>query len=443
MEAGTSTSIWLASMPSYDNVSCSSNSDQRTPRGPQKRLVLSDRIILAKARLNTLTHRKTLLYKEARDELFEEKSDQDDNVKLLEAAKSGKDSKVKLLIAQGCSKDYVDERGRTALHWAAEYGYIRAVHILIEAEWDINLQDSNGQTPLHVGCDHRNGNIVVSLISHGCIIRTQDLHGRTPLHRAIHSNLETVVNMLCDLGADVNAKTNNGWTPLHEAARIGNERIIRKLIQHGANVNAVSNCKSTPFLTAVFYFRIAHRSSYISLEPILNMFIENGCHLSHTDGQWTPLISAISVFNSTIAGKLLYHGCLIPEKEGYSRSLIVDAFANCDDFFIKMFLYAGYRVKPEEVDQCAKRIPAFSMSFLKLAFPGYAGKERKELEILRFLRERASQPISLQELCRKSIRVELNRASRDTSILGRISLLPLPTKMKHFISLREHAAKFI
>lgn len=421
----------------------SSGASSPLPRGPQKRLCLSERILFAKARLNRVSQRKKLLFKEAHEDRLSENTELSDDELLMEAAKAGKDAKIKTLIAQGVSSDFIDEYGRSALHWASEYGYMRVVYTLIEAGWDINLLDNKRQTPLHVACDHHNGNVAACMISNGCRFRTCDVNGYTPLHRAIHSNLETIACMLCNLGADVNAKTKTGWTPLHEATRIGNEYIVKKLIKDGADVNALSECNSSPFLTAVFYFRIAHRSSYTCLEPILSTLIDNGCQLSFTDGQWSPLMSAVSVYNSRIAGKLIYHGCLLPEIRSYGRSILVDAFTKCDHYVVKLLVHAGYRVTPDEVEQCAKRIPTFSLSFLKLAFPGYECQGRQEIEILKFLRQCANQPFTLQELCRKSIRVGINRASGDSSILGRIPLLPLPKKLKDFISLRDLAIRYI
>jgi len=440
VRASTSTSF--APLPSISGDG-DTNSTSRISIGQKKRLCLSERILFAKARLNRVSQRKKHLFTEVHEERFAENPELDDDVVLMEAAKAGKDSKIKVLIAEGCSPHYVDENGRSALHWSAEYGYMRVVYTLIDSGWDVNLLDNKNQTPLHVACDHHNGNVAACLISHGCRIRTSDVNGLTPLHRAIHTNLETIACMLCNLGAEINCKSKTGWTPLHEASRVGNEYVVRKLIKDGANVNAIAEGNASPFLTAVFHFRISHRSSYTCLEPILSTFIDHGSQLSFSDGQWSPLASAISVYNSRIAGKLIYHGCIIPESRGYGRSILVDAFTKCDNFVVKMFIHAGYRVTPDEVEQCSKRIPTFSLSFLKLAFPGYDTKGRQEIEILKFLRDRAEQPFSLQELCRKSIRTGLNRAARDSSILGRIHFLPLPAVLKDFISLREFATRYV
>ena len=189
MEVRASTSTSFCPLPS-----CSSTTTPPSlPRGPKKRLCLSDRIQYAKARLNSVSQRKKLLFKEAHEDRFAENTELEDDELVMEASKAGKDAKIKVLISQNCSRNYIDEHGRSALHWAAEYGYMRVVYTLIDAGWDIDLTDNKGHTPLHVACDHHNGNVAACLISHACKFRTMDVNGYTPLHRAIHTNLETIV----------------------------------------------------------------------------------------------------------------------------------------------------------------------------------------------------------------------------------------------------------
>ena len=426
----------------YNGIHNTASKTKPLPKGPTKRLCLSERILFAKARLNRVSQKKKLFH--PAEDRFAEQTDLDEDEQLLEAAKSGKDSKVKRLIINGCSNKYVDEDGRSALHWAAEYGYIKIVYVLLESGWNVDLLDRKKQSPLHVACDHHNGNIAACFISQGCKINNRDINGNTPLHRAIHTNLEIIACMLCNLGADVNAKNKSEWTPLHEAARVGNEYVAQKLIKFGADVNAISSCNSTPFLTTVFYYRIAHKSSYGSLEPMLRLLIDSGCQLSFSDGQWTPLLSAIAVYNSKIASKLIYNGCLIERQKLYGKSLLVDAFTKCDHYVVKLLVMAGYQVTPDELEQCQRRIPTFSLSFLRLAFPGYeVGRGGRCIEILRFLDKHAHNPFSLQALCKTSIRVGLNRASGDSSIVDRIPSLPLPRKLKDEISFKDFAIRHL
>ena len=62
--------------------------------------ILSDRILFAKARLNRVSQKKKHLFNAPADR-FAEQIDGDEDTQLLEAAKSGKDTKVKRL---GCSR---------------------------------------------------------------------------------------------------------------------------------------------------------------------------------------------------------------------------------------------------------------------------------------------------------------------------------------------------
>ncbi|KAL3859712.1 hypothetical protein ACJMK2_009916 [Sinanodonta woodiana] len=411
----------------------------------KKRLSISDRILFAKARLNRVANRKKLLMNFQEDRLAELNEDEVDiNILLIQVTKAGKEAKVRRYLSLGCHRNFLDFCGRSALHWAAEYGYLKIVYSLVEHDWDINLADNKKQTPLHIACNHHKEDVAACLIALGCNVKTADINGYTPLHRAIHTDLETIACMLCDIGANVNYKTENDWTPLHEASRTGNENIVRKLLSYGADVNAVSRCNATPFLTAVFFYRISHKCTYTALEPILRCLIENGCHLSQSDGQWVPLLASVSVYNGKIAALLLYHGCLIDQQQRCGRSLLVDTFTRCDDYVVKMLVMSGYQVHPEEVEQCAKRIPTFSRSFLRLAFPELAnGKSIRCLEILEFLRQRAHNPFSLFELSRTAVRRALNTAAGDTSIVSRIPDLPIPRSIKEFVSMDDFALRYL
>lgn len=362
---------------------------------------------------------------------------------MMEAVKSGKESKVRRLISSGYHGNRLDASGRSSLHWAVEYGYTAVVELLIAQDWDLDLPDNKLQTPLHIACNFRRDEIATYLITAGCNVSIPDISGNRALHRAVHAGMESVVSLLCQSGADVNSTNNNGWTPIHEGVRIGNHYITRMLLRHGADANFVTQTNATPFLTAIFYYRIAHKNSYIGIESILQLLIEQGhCRLSCSDGQWTPLTACISIYNSYVAGHLLYHGCLIGRKTQYGRSLLVEAFSRCDTFVIRLLVLAGYQVSLDEVDQCARRIPTFSKAFLRLAYPGI-DTNMGRVEIIRWLRERASQPFSLFELCRTNIRQTLNRACGDTSIVNRIPLLPLPPVIREYLALTDGPLEYL
>lgn len=359
---------------------------------------------------------------------------------LLEAAKWGRADKVQGMLRDGYHGDVRDEQGRSSLHWAAEGGYLHVLCLLLERGCHADALDQKNQSPLLLACNFRRTDVASCLITVGCDVNAADCQGNTPLHRAVHQNLETVTYMLCDAGADVNAVNSSGWTPLHEAARLGSESMFRLLLQRGADVDSVTCNRMTPFLTALFYYKIAQRNSYSGLDEIARLLIENGCRLSATDGQWSPLTASIAIGNSHLAALLLYHGCQHGGPRGrFSRSVLVEAFARCDPTVVRLLVETGYRVTEEETEQCARRIPAFSRSFLRLVSSSDLEASRGRHRLLTWLRMRAKSAYPLTELCRAAIRSAMNVSADDASILGSTELLPLPPSLRRFVALDHFA----
>jgi len=57
---------------------------------------------------------------------------------------------VEELFMQGCPVDYVDERGYTALHVAANFGFYECALILVNCGHEINPTTIYGYTPMYV-----------------------------------------------------------------------------------------------------------------------------------------------------------------------------------------------------------------------------------------------------------------------------------------------------
>ncbi|CAG5121367.1 unnamed protein product [Candidula unifasciata] len=339
----------------------------------------------------------------------------------------------------------VDENGRTALHWATEYNYVKIIHrILNSANFAItsmgvpsllNVPDSRGQTALHVACNCRREDIASLFVTLGSDVNIKDGSGNTALHRAVRMNLETVAILMCEFGADVNASNSLLWTPTHEAARTGNDNILRALINHNADLDALTQNNMTPFLTAFFYYKIASKSSsYPNLETIWKMLIEAGCSLSLSDGHWTPLTAAMSCDHSFIASLLLFNGCRIDKFGRWGRGLLQDAFGCSEPMLVKLLVLLGYIPTPDEVTYCAKQISMYSKVFTRFSGMGSC-LHRDRQAVVKWLREREASPPSLAEFCRVSIRSAMNVSSGDKSIIGNIQLLPIPGKLKQFLTL--------
>lgn len=90
--------------------------------------------------------------------------------------------KAQCLIDGGADVNYKNEKGLTALHYAAALQDICEIHFLIKNGAYINARDNNGNTPLHIA--------------------------------AMHNLDESYIKHLIDCGADVNIKNKNGNTPL-------------------------------------------------------------------------------------------------------------------------------------------------------------------------------------------------------------------------------------
>ncbi|XP_059156638.1 putative ankyrin repeat protein RF_0381 [Physella acuta] len=367
---------------------------------------------------------------------------------VIEATKGNREAEVKrILTFDPSSRFQVDESGRTALHWATEYGYRRLAHTLLNVPTSsenlqlgqslLNMCDFRGQTALHIACNCKREDLTSLYITLHSDLNLGDRTGNTALHRAVRNNLETTAIMMCEFGADVNAKNELQWTPLHEAARTGNENILRVLIQRGADLDAVTQNKMTPFLTAFFYYKIASKgNTYSNLESVWKIFIESGCSLSKSDGHWTPLTAAIACDNSFIASILLLNGCQVDRAGRWGRGILQDAFACSEPMLVKLLVLLGYIPSPDEVLYCSKQIPMYSKLFLRLPGLG-SGLHRDRQAVVRWLKERQATPPSLSECCRVSVRQAMNVSTGDRSITPNISRLPLPGKLQRFLAMSD------
>lgn len=169
---------------------------------------------------------------------------------LRRAAYSGDVRQIELLLEAGTPVDSRDDEGRTALSYAAEYGHIETVKLLLGREAFANaasnvIQEGNyfkkaesKRTPLHWAA--AGGHILVAglLLDKYAKIEASTMYQRTPaLEAAMNDHFKTVKSLL-ERGADVNARTYNGWTMLHTASANGKLEWAELLLSRGADIEA-------------------------------------------------------------------------------------------------------------------------------------------------------------------------------------------------------------
>jgi ankyrin repeat protein len=127
-----------------------------------------------------------------------------------------------------------DNKGRTALHWAASGGHAELVAFLLKDGAQVNRKAYDGATPFITACQKGRLGVVRMLLQH---IGTQGLQetdnqGRTALHWAANRGHEAVATFLLEQGAQANGSDALGETPFILACKKGHLAVVRLLLRH-------------------------------------------------------------------------------------------------------------------------------------------------------------------------------------------------------------------
>lgn len=176
---------------------------------------------------------------------------------------------------------------RTRLHWAARYGYQRAVELLFDKGANANVTDDALLTPLHIAVMHSELEIAKIIAEHGADINAKDEIGHTALHYAVmtHSKNVELAELLIDSGAKIDIPGPADETPLHMSVGIGDIHLTHLFLTKGADVNARNKSGATPL----------HRAAASGRKEIAELLIKKGADINARDyiGA-TPLVYALS-----------------------------------------------------------------------------------------------------------------------------------------------------
>ncbi|HEY5620003.1 MAG TPA: ankyrin repeat domain-containing protein [Vicinamibacterales bacterium] len=209
---------------------------------------------------------------------------------LMMAAASGNEAFSIFLLDHSANPDLTDERGYTALHYAASNrSGAPMVRALLAHRANPNPRttkdtranttsgvSNQGATPLFLAASLGNIETVRALVAGGADPFMTTERGTAPLQVATwggdpyfrdwteeeKKNLFDVTTLLVELGADVNSAGEHGWTALHGAAYKGVDRAVQFLIERGARMDDFDEYGQTPLSIANAIITVDSKDAY-------------------------------------------------------------------------------------------------------------------------------------------------------------------------------------
>lgn len=156
---------------------------------------------------------------------------------LMIAACHGYPDVVEILLDRGANASKKGDKGATALHGAAQGGFVDVTRHLVKAGAELDAATfSNGSTPLHMAASKGETGVMNVLMEAGADPNNRRLDGATPLNRAAEGGHVRAVKLLLranvDPLLDATDQAGNRFYPLEVAAALGHVEVVSELIQH-------------------------------------------------------------------------------------------------------------------------------------------------------------------------------------------------------------------
>ncbi|XP_062582386.1 putative ankyrin repeat protein RF_0381 [Saccostrea cucullata] len=337
---------------------------------------------------------------------------------------------------------------------------------ILDCGADINALDDYGHSPLSIVCNGKSGDpagrarIGIHLMSKGAdpdkdcalhqailninynkpnaewsefILKMMDI-GANPitykdkkpiLLSAIESGCPEVVKGLLDKGVDIHATDNNGNTCLHLACDLKKDTerkmIATLLLNHGCSVNKLNTYGTFPLSNLIKRITKERNS-----KKIVQMETRTYAEID------------LSLFNLLICGGSFFgtkmKTLLCSSEESILANLTKHGYLKAAGALIK----CGYDFQNDEnFRKCNLEQPESSFIFKKRWYNRvcYENDKREFLKLLEIFQD---VDFSLSSLCKDVIRNHLINVGQGSEIESKIMRLPLPDRIKTFLSLREH-----
>lgn len=142
---------------------------------------------------------------------------------------------MRILIEEGIDVTIKDFHEYSCMHYAAMYGWVDAMQLLMQHGGAIDDLNKEGANTLMVAIEYNKPEVVEFLLDETDIdIETRNSEGDTSLMIAIKKGHLDLVRMLCEFGADTNTMNLKMQTPLKCACKANNLDIANLLFDYKA-----------------------------------------------------------------------------------------------------------------------------------------------------------------------------------------------------------------
>lgn len=194
---------------------------------------------------------------------------QDNELKLLEAARKGDDKKAFLLIKGGVDVNCETYDGITPLMYAADAGNMYIVKLLIKNGAKVNHIPYNKVTALIAATKSNHPEVVEYLLQNGANVNQKDTKLRSALVYAVAYGYPLTADILCSYNAKVIEKDNFNCFVI--AAYFADNEIIKLLLNYDAEIDKKGKLDFTPLMVAS---QEGHLNTVKLLADTLNCNIE-------------------------------------------------------------------------------------------------------------------------------------------------------------------------
>ncbi len=216
----------------------------------------------------------------------------------LKAVKGNNIDLCRDYLKEGGNVNATDERGYTALHYAARKGHVDLMNLFFEQRLHlsrvqqyigwlhplvINIKSDDGSRPLHEAARSTQRGAIEALVQNKADIEATNNVGDTPLMCAVQEGHVVTVKQLIDLGAHKSACNKAGESALYIASRDGCVPLISLLMSccEEEIINMRAKNGFTPLLIAAEH---AHKDAVSTLldagaDPLIQL--PNGKNIGH------------------------------------------------------------------------------------------------------------------------------------------------------------------